>query len=137
MKREVKKVKFLQHIDVEKIDVQRDLYFKNAFVIDLPLDRIPDHIWLNIFENEWRSSRHLWDRKLFVVGKNLRLVTLPDDIKEKLDWVEEVMNRTNRGIHEYNRGLEVQKMESAKIVENEKKQAEMIKDTLRRRLGTL
>lgn len=137
MKREVKKVKLLQHIDVEKIDVQRDLYFKNAFVIDLPLDRIPDHIWLNIFENEWRSSRHLWDRKLFVVGKNLRLVTSSDDIKEKLEWVEEVMKQTNKGINEYNRGLEVQKMESAKIVENEKKQAEMIKDTLRRRLGTL
>jgi len=137
VKREAKRVKLLKHVDVEKIDVTRDHYFKDAFVIDLPLDRIPDHVWQNIFENEWRSSRHLWDRKLFVVGKNLRLVTSPDDIKDKLNWAAGVINRTNRGIREYNRGLEVQEMESAKIVEKEKRQAEMIKDTLRRRLGTL
>lgn len=51
---------------------------------------------------EWKSGRHLWDRKLFVVGEKLRLVTTVNDIEDKLDWVRQVIERTNRDIDEYN-----------------------------------
>jgi hypothetical protein len=42
------------------------------------------------------------DRKLFVVGEKLRLVTTINDIEDKLDWVRQVIERTNRDIDEYN-----------------------------------
>ena len=62
------------HIEADKIVIKKDHYFSNAYIIDRPLDSIPDHIWQDIFERQWKSSRHLWDRKLSVVGNKLRLV---------------------------------------------------------------
>jgi len=78
MKEIAKKVKLSKPFDVDKITIKRDRYFPSAYIIDLPLDSIPDHIWQDIFERTWKASRHLWDRKLFVISDKLRLVTTAD-----------------------------------------------------------
>jgi hypothetical protein len=139
MKETARKVKLLKPFDVDKINVKTDRYFPNAYIVDLPLDSIPDHVWQDIFERKWKSSRHLWDRKLFVVGDKLRLVTRADEFEGKLDWVELVIKETNKGIDEYD--LAVRTEDEIRIKEelhkqrpwDEKARIELIRDTLRRK----
>ncbi len=137
MKESVKKVELSIAPDIEKIVIKRDYYFANAYIIDLPLDSTPDHVWQDIFEKEWKSSRHLWDRKLFVLGSKLRLVTSLYEVKEKLDWVKEVVERTNKGVDEYNREAEARaakiEEEARRTLEEEKANVEMIRDILRKK----
>ena len=99
----VKKVSFTQSINADSITIRKDHYFPEAYVIDFPLDSQPDHVWQDIFENEWKTSRHLWDRKMFVVGDILRLVTTPDEMAEKVSWVKQVISATNKHVENYNR----------------------------------
>ena len=139
MKEIVKKVKTLKPFDVDKVTIKKDHYFRNAYIIDLPLDSMPDHVWQDIFEQKWKSSRHLWDRKLFVIGDKLRLVTTEDEFGDKLDWVERVIKETNKGIDEHN--LMIRKEEEIRTKEElekqkiweEKSKMEMMRDTLRKR----
>ena len=49
----------------------------------------------------------MWDRKLAVIGEKVRLITTPDEIEEKLDWVKNMIEQTNKYIDEYN--LEAEK----------------------------
>jgi hypothetical protein len=131
MKEVAKKVKLLKPFDVDKITVKIDRYFLNAYIIDLPLDSMPDHVWQDIFERTWKSSRHLWDRKLFVIGDKLRLVTTADEFGDKLDWIEQVIEETNKGIDEYDRRVQKEEMHRQTLWE-EKARVERMKDTLRR-----
>jgi len=139
VKEKAKKIKFFEHVDVDKINIMRDDYFSNAYMIDLPLDSTPDHVWQDIFEREWKSSRHLWDRKLFVVSDKLRLVTTANGIEEKLDWVKQVLEQANKGIEEYNRETEARDAQmdeqvKRQMLEKEAK-VEEIRNVLRRRYG--
>jgi len=136
MKEQTKKVKFLKPIDVDKITINRDHYFPNAYIIDLPLDSTPEHVWQDIFEREWKSSRHLWDRKLFVVGDKLRLVTSVNEIEEKLDWVKQVVERTNKRVDEYTleaeaRATQIGEQMKKRVLE-EKARVERIRNRLRK-----
>lgn len=137
MREVAKKVHLLQPLDINRVNVQRDHYFRNAFVIDLPLDSSPEHVWLYVFQREWKTSRHLWDRKLFVMGDNLRLVTTEHELEEKLDWVEQVIERTNEDIDEYNKDLEIRSLQIEKgtkrETDEEKAKLDAIKSTVGRR----
>ncbi|NWG10623.1 hypothetical protein HXY33_02565 [Candidatus Bathyarchaeota archaeon] len=139
MREVAKKVKLLEPIDINSIGIHRDHYFPKAYIIDLPLDSLPDHVWLYIFEREWKASRHLWDRKLFVMGDKLRLVTTEYEIEEKIDWVRQVLERANAGIDEYNKEAEARvaqiEEEVSKQAEEEKARTEAIRDVIRRRFG--
>lgn len=137
MKDVVKKVKLLKPFDIDKIAIKKDHYFHSAYIIDLPLDSTPDHVWQDIFEREWKSSRHLWDRKLFVVGDLLRLITSPDEFEEKLDWVEQIIDKTNKAIEEYNLATRIAEETSTQKLWEEKARVEMIKETLRRRFAPI
>lgn len=139
MKETVKQVKLLEPVDVDNITIKRDHYFRKAYIIDLPLDSTPDHVWQDIFEREWKSSRHLWDRKLFTIGDKLRLVTTANEIEEKLDWVKQVLEQTNKGIEEYNREAEAREAQmdeqvKKQMLEKEAK-VEEIRNVLRSRYG--
>ena len=137
MKETGTKVKLLKPFDVDLITIRKDRYFTNAYLIDLPLDSIPDHVWQDIFERTWKSSRRLWDRKLFVVGEKLRLATTANEFPDKLDWVEEVINKTNKEIDKYNRLAQLEEdrktEEIKRISQEEKAKVDMMRDTLRKR----
>jgi hypothetical protein len=141
VKEKVREVKLLKPFDVDKINIKMDSYFPNAYIIDLPLDSMPDHVWQDIFEQTWKSSRHLWDRKLFVLSDKLRLVTSVDEFEDKLNWIEQVIKDTNKAIGDYNRL--VQEEEAAKAKEeiekqrplDEKRSVEMMRDDLRKRFA--
>ncbi len=136
-----KKVKLLERIDADSITIIRDYYFPNAYIIDLPLDSLPNHVWQDIFEREWKSSRHLWDRKLFVIGDKLRLVTNAYDIEDKLDWVKQVIERTNVCIDQYNQETEARKIQREQVKkqtsEEEKASVDLVRDMVRRRFGAI
>jgi len=139
MKEIVKQVKLLERVDVDNITIKRDHYFSKAYVIDLPLDSTPDHVWQEIFEREWKSSRHLWDRKLFTMGDKLRLVTTADEMEEKLDWVKQILEQTNRRVEKYNRETEAREAQMDEQVKRQmlEKEAkiEEIRNVLRRKYG--
>ncbi|MEM3731077.1 MAG: hypothetical protein QW667_06805 [Candidatus Bathyarchaeia archaeon] len=137
----VKKVSLLKPFDADKIAISRDQYFRNAYIIDLPLDSAPDHVWLDLFEQKWRASRQLWDRKVFIIGDRLRLVTTVDDFGEKLDWVEQVIKETNKAVDEYNAAVKAEREITAKvsgmqkILWEERARIETLREALRRRFG--
>jgi hypothetical protein len=137
----VKRVALLKPFNVDNINISKDHYFRNAYIVDLPLDSAPEHIWLDIFEQKWRSSRHLWDRKVFVIGDKLRLVTTVDEFGEKLDWVEHVIRETNKAVDEYNTAVKMEKELTAKVEREVQKQmlweerarVETLREALRKR----
>ena len=139
MKEVAKKVKLKEYVDANTITINRDGYFRSAYVVDLPLDSVPDHVWQDILDREWRASLRLWDRKLFVVGDKLRLVTTLDDIEGKLDWMKQVIERTNEGIDEYNKEINARKAqkeeETHKQIREEQASIDSIRASLRKTFG--
>lgn len=136
MKELAKKVKLITSIDPSKINITRDHYFKGAYLIDLPLDRAPDHTWQDIFDREWRSSRRIWDRKLFIISDKLRLITTPNELEEKLTWIKQLIDRTNEEIDEYNQTAPAEKeLRKPKTLAEEKVIVETVRDILRKKLG--
>lgn len=136
MKELVKKVKFYEPVDSSKIHVTRDHYFANAYIIDLPLDSTPDRAWQDVFEREWKSSRRLWERKLFIMGDKLRLITTPNELEEKLTWIKQLMDQTNKEIDEYNKVAPVDKqLKKHRSIAEEKVVIETVRDVLRKKLG--
>lgn len=133
MSRLSKKVNLKKPIDVDKIPIRRDTFFPDAYLIELPLDSQPDYIWQTLFEQEWKSSLHLWERKVVVVGSKLVLITSPAQIEEKIDWVKKIVESTNVRVEKFNETQhimeEVEKKEALKEHEN------IIRDALRARLG--
>lgn len=133
----VEKANLLKPFDVDTINIRRDRYFTNAYVVDLPLDSTPDHVWRDIFERTWKSSRHLWDRKLFVMADRLRLVTPADDFGKKLDWIEQVIDETNKSVEKHDFAVEKEKeMRAKKELDKqrlweERATIERMKETLR------
>ena len=139
MKEEARKVKLKEDIDAGALDIKKDSYFRSAYVIDLPLDSVPGHAWQDILDREWRASLRLWDRKLFVVADKLRLVTSIDDIEAKIDWVKQVIERTNQGIDEYNKEIKARETQTGEDLHRrtaeEKVSVDAIRDSLRKRFG--
>ncbi|MGB9694318.1 MAG: hypothetical protein ACPLYF_05680 [Fervidobacterium sp.] len=93
--------------DINQMSVSKHDHF-NTHIIDIPLDSTPDLIWQEIFEQEWKASRDLWDRKLAIVGDKLRLITMLDDIDAKINWLKQVIEQTNKAIIEYCQKIEAE-----------------------------
>lgn len=131
----VKKVTLLGVVETDGVIIRRDEYFPNAYLIDLQLDLAPDHVWQDMFEREWRTSRHLWDRKLFVIGDTMRLVTTPEGMEEKLGWVKEIVDATNKKVDSFNKQSEFDfkdRPEARKTAAAQEQAIENIKSALRR-----
>lgn len=45
-----KEVGLSESIDADTVAISKDHYFANAFVVDLPLETVPDHVWQDVFE---------------------------------------------------------------------------------------
>ena len=96
-----KNVSLKKPFDAGNIKIKKDQFFSNAYTIELPLDSEPDHVWHAFFEREWKSSRDIWDRKVVVLGSKMLLITPPDDIELKLDWLDKIIKETNRKFREF------------------------------------
>lgn len=127
-----RRIQLLEPVDADKIHITKDHYFKNAYIIDLPLDAAPDHAWQDIFEREWKTSQDLWERKLYVMGDKLRLVATTSQLDDKLTWVRQVIERTNEEIDAYNRTAPIEKQLRKQQFYEDKVTVEMIREILRK-----
>lgn len=127
-----KKVNLTESMDVDKIPIRRDSFYTNAYVIELPLDSLPDYIWQSIFEQEWKSSLRLWERKVVIVGDKLLLITTPTEVAEKIDWLKRVIESTNLRVEEFNQTQKI--IAEAEKAEELRKHENIIRDSLRTKL---
>ena len=103
------KVGIKHPVDPSNVDIQKDPFHPTAYIITLPLDRDPSYVWHTLFEQELWSSLDFWDRKVVLVGRTVRLATTTDNVKEKLHWLERVVDSTNKRVDEYNRKARAEK----------------------------
>jgi len=99
----VDKVDIKHPIDPKKVDIQKDPFHPTAYIITLPLDSGPSYVWHTLFQQELWSSLDFWDRKVLVVARELKLVTTPNMVEEKLHWLEGLVVGTNKRVEEYNK----------------------------------
>jgi len=111
-----KKVNLVSPIEIDNTVIEKDPFHKNAYIIDFSLDSEPCYVWQSFFDLECRSSLHVWDRKVMILGRKLKLVTTPNDIKDKFDWIRKAIDAANERIEEYN-----QNQEKIHVAEEEKK----------------
>lgn len=135
MSRLSKKVNLMKTIDVDKIPIRRDNFFPDAYIIELPLDSQPDYIWQTLFEQEWKSSLHLWERKVVVVGNKSVLITTPAQIEEKIDWIKRIVESTNARVQRFNETQQI--MKEAEEKEALREHENVIRDALRAKLGLI
>lgn len=97
------KVNIKHPIDPQNVTSHRDPFHPDAYVISVPLDSDPSYVWQRLFEKELGSSLDFWDRKVFVVGRELKLVTTRERLGEKLSWLDDVVTATNKRVEEHNK----------------------------------
>jgi hypothetical protein len=134
----IETIKFLKPFDVSKININEHPNFSGVYIVELPLDSIPDENWREAFEQKWRSSRDLWDRKICLIDNKVRLLSTADNYQEKLDWIERLVDDTNKMVKKYDRVIEKQseliKDETAKQLLQVEANKASILDAIRRKL---
>ncbi len=133
MGRLIKKVDLKRPIDADKITIRLDSLLTNAYVIEFPLDAQPSYEWQTLFEQEWKSSLLLWERKVIVVGDKLHLVTTPNEIGEKIDWLKRMIEATNAHVEELNKTQKI--IEKRARAEELRKHENIIRDSIRIKMG--
>jgi hypothetical protein len=136
----VKTIKFLKPFDANKIVINQHPHFSDVYLVELPLDSTPEDDWKDTFEQKWKSSRDLWDRKLYLVDDKIRLLSTVDYFDEKLDWMQKMIEDTNRSVEEYNKAVEKEsemiKDETTKqLLQTERNQANVIMDAVLRKFA--
>jgi hypothetical protein len=129
----IKKVDLKKPIDADKITIRLDSFLTNAYVIEFPLDSQPSYEWQALFEQEWKSSLLLWERKIVVVGDQLHLVTPPNEIGEKIDWLRKMIEATNARVEELNKAQKI--IEKQVKAEELRKHENIIRDSIRIKMG--
>lgn len=93
----------LKPIDPDNLKIEKSALLAGAYVFDLELDSTPDHLWILAFEAERQASRYMRARTpVAVVGNKLEVMTLPDEIKDKVEWIKGLVDSTNKSIKKYN-----------------------------------
>jgi len=127
------KVNIKHPIDAQSVAIYKDPFYPDAYIIGLPLDSDPSYVWQRLFEQELWSSLDFWDRKVVIVGKELKLVTTRERVGEKLGWLEELVTATNKRVEEYNRKAKAEKEATdQKFMDEEAIRKELVSWLLRR-----
>lgn len=125
-----RKVNIKEPIDPYKLKIEKDDSFPKAYAFELPLDSTPDNVWESIFEEEWKTSFYMLKRKVTIEGNKLRVITAPDEIEGKIEWVKSLVNSTNKRVEEYNK--EMKRREEAEEAEKIREE-----ETIRQMRGRL
>ena len=136
MTESTEKVNIKHPVIASSVVIQKDPFYPSAYIIALPLDSEPSYVWQTLFEQELWSSLDFWDRKVVIVGNDLKLVTTRDKVEEKLHWLEELVLKTNKRVEEHRKKENVEKSASAeKLMVEEEIRKDLSKWALRRVLG--
>jgi hypothetical protein len=122
----------LKPVDPDKLKIEKSAFLSGAYVFDLELDSAPDHHWILAFEAERQASRYVsTSTPVAVVGNKLEVVTLPDEIKGKVEWIKGLVDSTNKSIEKYNEQIkqrhEAEQDKQLKEQETIKKMREALK----------
>ncbi len=100
----------LKPVDPDKLKIEKSALFSGAYVFDLELDSTPDHLWILAFEVELHASRYMSARTpVAVVGSKLEVLTLPDEIKGKVEWIKGLVDSTNKSMEKYNEQIKLRR----------------------------
>ena len=122
----------LKPIDPDKLKIEKSALSPGTYAFALELDSTPDHHWILIFEAERQASRHMHaSTPVAVVGNKLEVVTLPDEIKGKVEWIKGLVDSTNKGIEKYHEQIkqrhEAEQQKQLKEQETIKRMREALK----------
>jgi hypothetical protein len=131
------KVKIKHPINPDSVSIQKDPFYPSAYIIALPLDSEPSYVWQRLFEQELWCSLDFWDRKVVIVGTELKLVTTRNRVGEKLGWLEDLVMGTNKRVEEYNKKVKAgeEAKEDAHLVDEKFIRTELSGWLLRRQSG--
>ncbi len=134
----VSHVNLLRPLDLSTLCISQDSRFRNVYAVDLQLDSIPSDMWCETFEWKWRSSKAFWDRKLLLMKDKLRLVSSTDEFDEKLDWIKQIVDETNKAVDESRDQIETEKeitrLLTARHLEQDNLSVQMTRELLAQRL---
>ncbi len=127
------KINIKHPIDPQNVAIYRDPFYPTAYIIGLPLDAEPSYVWQRLFEQELSSSLDFWDRKVVIVGRELKLVTTRERVGEKLGWLEELVRTTNKRVEDHNMKIKAaQEASDQKTVDEEAIRSELARWLLRK-----
>ena len=122
----------LKPVDPDKLKIEKSVLVSGTYEFDLELDSAPDHHWILAFEAERQASRYMnTSTPVAVVGNKLEVLTLPDEIKGKVEWIKGLVDSTNKSIEKYNEQIkqrrEVEQQKQLSEQETIKKMREALK----------
>ena len=122
----------LKPVDPDKLKIEKSPLLAGAYIFDLEFDSAPDHYWILAFEAELQASRYMSARTpVAVVGNKLEVVTLPDEIKGKVEWIKDLVDSTNKRIEKHNEQIkqrhEAEQLKQSKQQETIKRMREALK----------
>jgi hypothetical protein len=132
MTRLLRKVNLKEPIDPDKLNVEKAYPEKELYNVDFPLDSTPDYVWEQCFEREARIAILNLQRRVKIVGNNLRITAPLNEVnKGMIEGIKKLVNATNQCVEEYDKEmLQREKVEQAKKKEEQediKKMREAIK----------
>ena len=126
-----KKVNLKEPIDPDKLNIEKAYPDKELYAVDFPLDSTPDYIWEKCFEREFKIAVLNLQRRVTVIGDNLRLIAPLDEVnRNMIEGIKKLVNATNRCVEEYNK--EVKRKEG--IEEARRKREEEVIEKMRQSL---
>jgi hypothetical protein len=122
----------LKPVDPDKLKIEKSPLLAGAYIFDLKLDSAPDHHWRLAFDAELQASRYMnAGTPVAVVGNKLEVVTLPDEIKGKVEWIKGLVDSTNKRIEKINEQIkqrhEAEQQKQLKQQETIKRMREALK----------
>ena len=125
----------VKKISIKSVDtdlVEKDDSFPEALAFYVYLSEVPESVWREFFSSEYEQSWFNLKREVTVSGDRIRIVTSPGEEQQHIDFIKQVVERTNRQVDEYNGELERQQQLDAKNRAKESKLVEDAKERLKR-----
>jgi hypothetical protein len=103
----VKKIATIDIVEIDAKTVEKHYSLPETYAFYIKLSGKPERQWINIFNFEWRKSRHPTKKEISVVGDRLRLTSgVDDNIQNHVAFARSLMNKTNKRVEEDNRRIE-------------------------------
>jgi hypothetical protein len=119
----------LKPIDADRLKIEKSNEFNEAYAVEIELDSTPDSIWTWYFNMEYYKNLDLMKRQVVITGDKLRIAASPNDIKENIEWIKDLVRITNEKVRMYTKELDkTQKEQRMKERESIQKMRDLLKN---------
>jgi hypothetical protein len=122
----------LKPIDPDQLKIEKSYEFEEAYAVWVELDSSPDHVWTTLFYQQLKESLYSMKRQVTVDGNKLRIVTAPDEVKDKIEWVKGLVKSTNERVEAYNKEVEQERTKGEEKRLREQEAIQKMKDSLKK-----